>query len=146
MALPSGSDADELQALGEDLAVARFDLVGEQEEQGWLVALVGGVHEDAALAEKIAVLLQQDIADSKHERVAGMNHAGERETGSIQRAHSFLGEADTLVAFEDGSEFATIAAGDEAVALAQLGRNVSNLEAVGFAGINGAARATRSPS
>ena len=68
-----------------------------------------------------------------------MDHARERETGSIHRAHSILGEADTFVAFEDGSEIATIAAGDEAVALTQLGRDMSNLEAVGFAGINGAA-------
>ena len=52
-----GQDADELQTFGDDPAIARFDFVGKQEEQGWLVPLVSGVHEDGALAEKIGVLL-----------------------------------------------------------------------------------------
>ena len=59
MADAVGRDADELQALGEHLAVAGLDLVGEQEEQRRLVALVGRVHEDRALAQQVAVLLQQ---------------------------------------------------------------------------------------
>ena len=72
--------------------------MGEQEEQRWLVALVSRVHEDGALAEEVGVLLQQDIAESEHERMAGMNHAGESEAGAVHRAHGILGEADAFVA------------------------------------------------
>ena len=135
-----GRDADELEALGKDLAVAGFDLVGEQEEQMRLVAVVGRVHEDGALAQEVAVLFQQHVADGEHERVAGMKHAGEGSAGLVQRADGFLGEADALVALEHGSEFAAVAAGDEAVALADRGRNVGDLEAVGLARINGTAQ------
>ena len=60
-ALPSAPDADELQALGEDVPVAGLDLVGEQEEQRRLVALVGRVHEDGALAQQVGVLLQEHV-------------------------------------------------------------------------------------
>ncbi len=93
-----GQDADELQALGNDLTVAGFHLVGEEEEQRKLVAVISRVHEDGALAEEVGVLLQQDIAEGEHERVAGMNHAGEGEARAVQRAHGILGEADALVA------------------------------------------------
>jgi hypothetical protein len=41
-----------------------------------------------------------------------------------------------LVAPQDGSEVAPIAPGDEAIAFAQLGRNVGDLEALRFAGID----------
>ena len=115
---PSGFDADELQPLGEDLAVAGFDLVGEQEEQRRLVAIVGRVHKDRALAEQVAVLFQKQVADGEHERMAGMMSIAREGPGLVERADGFLGEADALVAFEDRREFAAVAAGDEAVALA----------------------------
>ena len=51
-----------------------------------------------------------------------------------------LGEADALVALEHGSEFAAVAAGDEAVALADGGRNVGDLEAGGLARMHGTAQ------
>ena len=51
--------------------------MGEQEEKMRLFALVGGVHENRALAEQIAVLFQQYVADGEHERMAGMKHGGE---------------------------------------------------------------------
>ena len=105
-------DADELQPLGEDRAVAGLDLVGEQEEQRGLVALVGRVDEDGALAEQVGVLLQKHVAHGEHERVAGMHQHGEGEARLVERLDGFLGEADALVALEDGLELAAVAAGD----------------------------------
>ena len=64
------------------------------------------------------MLLQQDVADGEHERVAGVHHAGEGKARLVERADGFLGEADALVALEDRRELAAVAAGDPAVALA----------------------------
>ena len=40
--------------------------------------IVGRVDEDGALAEQVAVLFQQHVADGEHERMAGMDHARRR--------------------------------------------------------------------
>ncbi len=118
-----GCDADELQPLGEDGAVAGLDLVGEQEEQRGFRALVGGVHEDRALAQQIGVLLQHHVADGEHERMAGVDHLRRRaHAGPVERADGFLGEADALVALQDGLVLAAVAAGEPAVALADRRR------------------------
>ena len=63
------------------------------------MASSGGVHENRALAHEIAVLLQHEIADGEHERMTGVDHLGEGESGPVERTDGFLGEADTLVAF-----------------------------------------------
>ena len=139
VALPSGSDADELEALGKDSAVAGLDFVGDEEKERGFFALVGGVHEDRALAHQIAVLLQHDVADGEHERVAGMDHLGEGDARPVERADGFLGETDALVAFQDGGEFAAVAPGDLAVALADEGGDVGDLQAARLAGIHGTA-------
>ena len=55
---PIGRDTNELKALGEHLAIAGFDLVGEQEEQMRLLAIVGRIDKDSALTEEVAVLFQ----------------------------------------------------------------------------------------
>ena len=63
-----------------------------------LLAIVGRVHEDGALAEEVAVLFQQQVAHGEHERVAGMEHGGEGQARLVERADGFFGEADALVA------------------------------------------------
>ena len=72
--------------------------------------------------------------------MAGMKHGGKGGTGLVERADSFAGEADPLVTLEHGGEFAAVAAGDDAVALADGGRNVRDLEAGGFSRMNGTAQ------
>ena len=47
---------------------------------------------------------------------------GEGSAGPVERADGFLGEADALVAFQHGGEFAAVAPGDVAVALADRRR------------------------
>ena len=129
MADPSGRDTDELEALGEHLVIAGFDLVGEQEKQMRLFAVVGRVHKDGALTEEVAVLFQNQVAHGEHKRVAGMEHCGEGRAWLVERPDSFASEADALVTLEDGGEFAAVTAGDDAVALADGRRNMRDLEA-----------------
>ena len=86
------------------------------------------------------MLFQQHVADGEHERVAGMEHGGEGDARLVERADGFPGEADALVTLEHGSEFAAVAAGDEAVALADGGRNMRDLEAGGLSRMNGTAQ------
>ena len=62
--------------------------------------------------------------------MAGVDHAGEREAGPFQRADGVLGETDAFVSFEDRREVAAVSSGDDAVALAQNGGDVGNLEAI----------------
>ena len=135
-----GRDADKLEALGEHLVVAGFDLVGEQEEQMRLLAIVGRVHKNSALTEEIAVLFQNQVAHGEHQRVAGMEHCGEGRAWLVERPDSFAGETDALVTLEHGSEFAAVTAGDDAVALADGGRNMRDLEAGGLSRMNGTAQ------
>ena len=85
------------------------------------------------------MLLQHEIADGEHERMTGVDHLGEGESGPVERADGFLGEADALVAFQDGGEFAAVAPGDLAVALANERGDVGDLEAACLAGIHGSA-------
>lgn len=125
-----GQDANELEALGNDPAVAGLDLMREQEQERGLVAVVGGIHQDAALPEEVGVLLQQDIAEREHERVTWMDHAGKGEAGPFQRADGFSGEADALVAFEDRREVAAVAPDDDTVALAQDGRDMRDFKTI----------------
>ena len=139
MALPVGSDVDELESLGKDGAVAGLDLVCDEEEQRGFFTLVGGVHEDRTLAHQIAVLLQHDVTDGEHERVTGVDHLAEGNARPVERTDGFLGETDALVAFQDGGEFAAVAPGDLAVALADDGGDVRDLPAARFAGIHGTA-------
>ena len=61
------------------------------------------------------------------------------EARLVERADGFLGEADALVALEDRLVLAAIAAGDAAVALADRGRDVGDLEAARFARMDRAA-------
>ena len=53
-----GHDADELQALGNDLTVAGFHFMREEQKQRKLVAFISRVDEDRALPKKVGVLLQ----------------------------------------------------------------------------------------
>ena len=69
-----------------------------------------------------------------------MQHGGEGQARLVERADGFLGEADTLVAREHRGEFAAIAPGDAAVALADGSRDVGDLEASGLARIDGTAQ------
>ena len=69
-----------------------------------------------------------------------MNHAGESEARSVYRTHRTLGEADAFVAAQYGREVAPVAAGDEAVAFAQFGRDVGDLETLGLAWVNRTAK------
>ena len=134
---PVGSDVDELEPLRDDGVVARLDLVGDEEEERGLGAIVGRIHEDRALAHEIAVLLQDEVADGKHERMTRVDHLGESSVGPVKRADGFFGEADTLVAFQHGGQFAAIAPGDLAVTLADKGGDVGDFEAARLAGIHG---------
>ncbi len=101
-----------------------------------LLALVSRVHEDGALAEEVAVLFQQQVAHSEHEGVAGMEHGGEGKPRLVERADGFFREAHALVALQHGGEFAAVAPGDAAIALADGGRDVGDLEAGGLSRIH----------
>ena len=69
-----------------------------------------------------------------------MEHGGEGRARLVEWADSFAGEANSLVSLEHWCEFAAVAAGDKAVALADRRRNVGNLEAGGFSRMNGTAQ------
>jgi len=142
---PVGRDADELQPLGEDLVVAGADLVGQQEEQVRLVAAVGRVYQERPLAQQVAVLLEQQVAHGEHERVAGMQHGGERRARPVERSHRVLGEADALVTFQDRGQLAAVAPGDDAVAVADSDRDVGDLEAGPLARVHDPAERREGP-
>ena len=133
---PFGRDMDELEPLREDGAVSGFDLVGDQEKERWFRPIVGRVHEDGTLSHEIAVLLQDDVADGKHEWMTGMHHLSKGGVRLVERADGFLGEADALIAFQDGGEFAAVAPADLAVALADKSGDVGDFETAGFTGLH----------
>ena len=70
----------------------------------------------------------------------GWSIAAKASARLVERPDGFPGEADALVALEHGREFAAVAAGDAAVALADRGGNVGDLEAAGLARMNRAAQ------
>ena len=74
------------------------------------------------------------------QRVAGVQQRGVGQARLVQRADGLFGEADPLVALEHGGQLAAVAAGDQAVALADGGRHVGDLEAAGLARIDRAAQ------
>jgi len=53
-----GQHADELEAFGNDLAVAGLHFMREQKKERGLFTFVGRVNEDGALPEQIGVLFQ----------------------------------------------------------------------------------------
>ena len=69
-----------------------------------------------------------------------MQHSGERYARLVQWPNSLTGEAHAFVPLEHGSEFATIATGDETVTFADRRRNVCYLEAARLARMNGPAQ------
>ena len=81
VAEPSGATRTNWRRLESTWSVAGFDLVGEQKEQMRLFAIVGRVHENGALAEKVAVLFQNQVAHGEHQRVAGMMSTARRPPG-----------------------------------------------------------------
>ena len=100
------------------------------------LSIIDRVHKDCTLAEKVTVLFQQQVADGEHERMTGMEHGSEGGAGFVERADSFFGKADALVAFKNRGEVAAVAAGDEAVTLADGGRDVGDLESPGLSRVN----------
>ena len=81
-------NANELQALGEHLAIAGFDLMGEQKEQLRISTIIDRVHKDCSLAEQVAVLFQNQVANGEHERMAGVKHSSEGDTRLVERPDS----------------------------------------------------------
>src|SRR5262249_20230842 len=133
-----GSDTHELEALGEHDVSAGLHLMQKHEEEMWLVALVGWVNEDRALSEELPVALQDDVAGGEHQRMSGMQHRRERRTSFVE-PHGFAREADALVLLEHRRELASVAAGDQAIAIADDLGHVRDLESLGFAGVHRAA-------
>src|SRR5580658_9627111 len=103
-----------------------------------IFTVVGGVHEDCALAHQIAMLLQQDVANRKHKRVTRMKHRRKRRAGLVKRTDGFSGEANALVTLEHGCKFAAVAACNNTVALPDRRRDVRDLETRGLSRMNGA--------
>ena len=97
-----------------------------------LLAFINRVHKDGTLSEEVAMLFQEYVADRKHQRVTRMEHGGEGRARFVERADSFPGEADALVTLQHRCEFSTVAAGDNAITLANRSRNVRYLKASRF--------------
>src|ERR1700722_14117626 len=118
-------DSNKLQSLGNHMAIAGFNLVRKQKEQRRLVALVRWVNEDGAPSKKIGVLLEQDVAQREHKRMARMNQTSEGNARAVYRTDGVLRKTNAFVALEDGSQITSIATGDEAVPFPQLCWDVS---------------------
>ena len=95
-----GLHAHELEALGYDLPVAGFHFVGDEEKQGRLVAVVGRIDQNGSLPKQVDVLFQQHVGCGHHQRVSGMDQAGERQARFFHRANRAFSKADALVAFK----------------------------------------------
>jgi hypothetical protein len=65
-----------------------------------------------------------------------MEHCGESCAWLVERSDSFAGKANALVPLENGSEFAAVTSGGDAVALADGGWNVSDLKAGSLSRVN----------
>ena len=113
--------------------------MGDEEQERGFFAVIDWVHKDCTLAHQIAVLLQHDVADGEHERVTGMDHLGEGHARLVEWADGFLGETGALVALQDRGELAAVAPGDTAVALADEGGDMGDLESPWLAGIHSTA-------
>ena len=81
VALPSGGTRTNWRRLERTRPSPDFISWVSRKSRCWFHPIVSWVHEDGSLAEEVGVLLQQDIADGEHQRVAGMEHAGEGEPG-----------------------------------------------------------------
>ena len=110
-----GQNPNKLQTLGNHHTITGFHLVGKEKEQRGLVAIIRRVNKDGALTEEVGVLLQQEVAESKHKRVTRMNHIGEGKAGFIHRTHGLLGKTNPFIAAEHWSKIAAITSGDKPI-------------------------------
>ena len=82
----------------------------------------------------------------EHQRMTGVHEHGAGKARLVERLDGFALEADALVALEHRLVLAAIAPGDPAVALADRGRNMGDLEAAGLARMDRAAERLEAPS
>ena len=121
-------DLDEAELLGDGAGrvVAVGDLVGDRDEQARLGARVVPVGEHRALLEQRAVALDDQVGHRVEQGVARGEEVGLR---LALGAGQFLGERDPLVL----GEHRCGAGAGLAVAVADVGRDVADLVASGFA-------------
>ena len=142
-----GADADELQPLGEHGAVAGLDLVGEQEEQRRLDRpRRPGRRGPRPGAAGCACCSSSMSLTASISGWPGCISTARGEARLVERLNGILGEADALVALQDGLVLAAIAPGDPAVALADGGGDVGDLEAARPRADAWCRRARRRPS
>ena len=91
------------------------------------------------------MLLEDQVGDRQHERVAGVHQHSPRLPRLVERLDSLTLEADAVVSLEHRLLLAAVAAGDPPVALADFVRNVGDLVAARLPGVDRPAEGGEGP-
>ena len=104
-----------------------------------LVRVVGRIDQHGSLPEQVGVLFEEHVGHGEHQRVAGVHQHGAGKARLVERLEGIACEGDAVVTLQDRLLLAAVAAREPAVAFADRGGNVGDLESPGFATVDRAA-------